>query len=154
MNGNLILATVLGAPIVAYFVGIHIGRVLRMRDHGWKIGVILASVIMGSAVTYFYWPPKRGIDLSGGVILVYEVDEEKTAPTPGQQEETGGAPVEPEGVDMGALVQALQRRINPTGVREVVILNEARDVRFIGNNHIDQRTVFVCLSHFHHLHTL
>ena len=60
MNDNAILSIVLGAPVVAYVLGVYIGRALRMKDHGWKIGVILATVSMGAAVTYFYGPPKRG----------------------------------------------------------------------------------------------
>lgn len=55
---------------------------------------------------------KRGVDLSGGVILIYEIDLEKTKGDDGQP---GGEP------DLDALVDALARRINPGGVKEVVI---------------------------------
>ena len=128
MKGSVVLATVLGAPVVAYFLGVYFGRLLRMRDHGWRIGLVLASLAMGTAVTYFFWPPKLGIDLSGGVILVYEVDEEASAPATAAERTAAEAPgadaqaaTRADQVDMAALVQALQRRINPTGVREVVI---------------------------------
>ncbi len=56
---------------------------------------------------------KRGVDLSGGVILIYEVDEEMTRSNVG-----AGGDVS---VDIDALVEALARRINPGGVKEVVI---------------------------------
>ena len=55
---------------------------------------------------------KQGVDLSGGVILIYEIDLEKTKDDSGQP---GGEP------DLDALVDALARRINPGGVKEVVI---------------------------------
>lgn len=56
---------------------------------------------------------KRGVDLSGGVILIYEVDEERTKDAAEGSEDSS--------VDIDALVEALARRINPGGVKEVVI---------------------------------
>jgi len=50
---------------------------------------------------------KLGIDLSGGVILVYEVDQSKKKPG--------------ESVDMDKLVAAVSRRVNPGGQKEVAI---------------------------------
>ena len=52
-------------------------------------------------------PLKLGIDLSGGVILVYEVDQTKKKPG--------------EVVDMDKLVAAVGRRVNPGGQKEVTI---------------------------------
>jgi len=56
---------------------------------------------------------KRGVDLSGGVILIYEVDETLS------QEAAGGEAGAK--VDIDALVEALAKRINPGGVKEIVI---------------------------------
>ena len=58
---------------------------------------------------------KRGVDLSGGVILIYEIDEELS------RESAGGADKAGEKVNIDALVEALARRINPGGVKEIVI---------------------------------
>ena len=57
--------------------------------------------------------PGLGIDLSGGTILVYEVDEEKTAANTAEQEGDGNF--------MPALIQALKNRIDPSGTKEIVI---------------------------------
>ena len=95
----LIILTVLAL----FFLGGVVGKRLRMPGYGWKIGIILLAIVSGLTITSLGWPPKLGIDLSGGVILVYEVDEKETE------------------VDMDALVTALKRRINPSGVKEVVI---------------------------------
>ena len=62
---------------------------------------------------------KRGVDLSGGVILVYEVDDERTAAQQGGEGDDDAAAEDR--VDIEALVEALGRRINPGGVKEVVI---------------------------------
>src|SRR6185369_5486372 len=61
----------------------------------------------GTAIVGLGWPPRLGVDLSGGVILVYEVD-------PGKKR-TG------EKIDMGELVSSISRRINPGGQKEVVV---------------------------------
>jgi SecD/SecF fusion protein len=120
MTGTMIFAIIVAATVLASLVGVFFARALRMRDYGWKIALILASVTLAAGVTYFLWPPKLGIDLSGGVILIYEVDQEKTAKSARTGEESELAPGQ-EQVDLSALVQALGRRINPSGVMEVVI---------------------------------
>ena len=68
---------------------------------------------------YAIFPPKEklktGIDLSGGTILVYEVNKGGTA---------AGS------VNLDELITALKRRINPEGVLDIPI-------RSIGNNRIE-----------------
>ena len=58
---------------------------------------------------------KRGVDLSGGVILIYEIDEELS------KENVSSDNQGDEKVNIEALVEALARRINPGGVKEIVI---------------------------------
>jgi SecD/SecF fusion protein len=84
-----------------------LGRKLRMPDHGWKIGVCLFSAAASIVILLMGPPLKLGIDLSGGVILVYEVDQTKKKPG--------------ESVDMDKLVAAVSRRVNPGGQKEVTI---------------------------------
>ncbi|MFZ5830037.1 MAG: protein translocase subunit SecD [Planctomycetota bacterium] len=107
MPGYLRLLAALAILIVPFVLGVALARQLRMRDYGWKIGVVLFALAFGAGVTYFGWPPKLGVDLSGGVILVYQVDP--------QQKETNKS------VDMDELISALSLRINPSGVREITI---------------------------------
>ena len=93
---------VLASVAFPFVIGSYVSNSLRMPDHGWKIGVILCSIFSASVITYFGWPPQLGIDLRGGVILVYEVKEDQD-------------------YEMPLLIQALKNRINPGGVKEVVI---------------------------------
>ena len=87
-----------------------------MKNYGLKFGLILALTIFGLASI---WPPKEklktGIDLSGGTILVYEVN--RTANAAGN-------------VNLDELITALKRRINPEGVLDIPIRN-------IGTNRIE-----------------
>ncbi len=64
----------------SFFLGSVIARYLRMRDFSFKIGLLLFTLFASLTVLLVGWPPKRGIDLSGGVVLVYEVDRELSQP--------------------------------------------------------------------------
>src|SRR5262249_41182361 len=61
----------------------------------------------------FFGEFKLGVDLKGGVILVYGVDRPATAA------------LNPEGRDdqwdMGQLIAVLTRRLNPEGLKEIVV---------------------------------
>ena len=65
---------------------------------------------------------KRGIDLSGGTILVYEVDQELSKQSRGSDAGPGRAKSD------SALAESLKRRIDPTDLLGVVIrpLGETR----------------------------
>ena len=69
------LLVAVGTLAVSFFLGEYLGKKLRMPDHGWKIGVCLFSLLASSAIVLMGPPFKLGVDLSGGVILVYEVDQ-------------------------------------------------------------------------------
>ena len=96
-----------GVFVVPLVLGHYISKAVRMPDQAWRIATVLFSSVAASAITWYGWPPKLGIDLSGGSILVYEVDE--------QSKEPGTI------VDMDKLVQAVTKRVNPGGVKEVTI---------------------------------
>ena len=69
---KLLLALVI--VVGSFALGPVIARWLKMPDYGAKIGLIVFTLLASVAVCILGWPPKRGIDLSGGVQLVYEVD--------------------------------------------------------------------------------
>ncbi len=92
--------------VLPFMLGSYLARRFRMPDYGWKISVVLLAITAGTVVTVFGWPPRLGIDLRGGVILIYEVDQEKKGDEP---------------VEMDKLVAAVSRRVNPGGQREVTV---------------------------------
>ncbi len=121
-----LLAIVLVGGVAAlligpFVIGGYLGKKLRMPDHGWKIGLILFSVacaivvitlsvlasrdatILGVKAKELGSELKLGIDLSGGVILVYEIDESV------------------DGEKMGQMITAIGKRVNPGGVKEISI---------------------------------
>ena len=51
-------------------LGFWLANVLRMRDYGWRLALILCSIGIGGVFLYSL-PLRLGVDLKGGVILVY-----------------------------------------------------------------------------------
>jgi SecD/SecF fusion protein len=86
-----------------------------MKDFAWRFALIGGFTLAG---IFALWPPEKklklGIDLSGGVILVYQVDTKSLPP----------------GFKMEELVSALKKRADPEGVKEIPI-------RQIGSHRIE-----------------
>jgi SecD/SecF fusion protein len=101
------LLVALAAVFVSFFLGNYLGKKLRMPDHGWKIGLILFCLLSSVAILLMGPPLKLGIDLRGGALLVYEVDQTKKRAD--------------QAVNMDDLIDAIKRRVNPGGQKEVTI---------------------------------
>ncbi len=147
MQSSLVLLTLFAIVVIAFLVGNYVARSYRMPETGWKVSLILAVLGFAGVILWTSWPPKQGIDLKGGVILIYEVDEDLTAQA-ARQRQTAGTEQAPKSdeeaaqelaedevdrfgqIDMPALIQALSRRINPGGVQEIV-------VRRYGDNQVE-----------------
>ncbi len=121
-----VLALILVLPFV---LGTLIARGLRMRGYEFRIGIVIASITLALFVMYRAWDWKQdrfriplGVDLKGGVILIYEIETSNT-PTPGaaKAKSKKESPDETPDFHMGDLVQALTNRINPSGTKEIVI---------------------------------
>ena len=83
-----------------------------MPDAGNRFGFIILAVV-ASTLTLANKFPGLGVDLSGGTILVYEMDKEKLAEF---SEQGGGSRITSED-----LIEPLSRRLNPSGTKEIVI---------------------------------
>lgn len=93
---------------VPFLLGGYLGKKLRMYDHGWKIGLSLFTLFASVVILVMGPPFKLGVDLSGGAILIYEVDQ--------TQKKHADQPV-----DMDKLIASISRRVNPGGQKEVTI---------------------------------
>ena len=69
----LILFLIFAVPIG---LGRGIASMVRMREYSWKIALIIFSALTASIVLMSR-EPNLGIDLGGGTILEYEVDQQK-----------------------------------------------------------------------------
>jgi len=69
----LALLTILVPTILSWFLA----KALRASDMWGRLATVLTALVAGLAIIALGWPPRLGIDLKGGVILVYEVDGSK-----------------------------------------------------------------------------
>ncbi|MEY3206083.1 MAG: hypothetical protein RLZZ21_2414, partial [Planctomycetota bacterium] len=69
----LALATVAVPTFLAWVIA----KRFRASDMWGRIAAVLTAAAAGGLITWMGWPPRLGIDLKGGVILVYEVDTSK-----------------------------------------------------------------------------
>jgi len=108
-NELWITAIAIAVPIM---LGIYLAKAVRMADYGWKLALIFGSISCASVVVVLGLAsgnaPKLGIDLNGGVILIYEI-----ASDPEQSEA--------ERVTATDVVGPLRQRINPAGVSEIIV---------------------------------
>ncbi len=104
-----------GTVVLSGLLGHWLARAWRLNDYGMSLSVVIGSVALAAAVCILLWPPKLGIDLSGGVILIYEIDREATAL---QQDAQDGPRRQVTSAD---IVPAIQMRLNPSGLEDVVV---------------------------------
>ncbi len=119
----LFLLVVVGAFVLAAVMA----SWLRLREYQTALTIIFLSLFASAAVIGSTWPPKLGIDLKGGVYLVYEVEEESkdtvaAATAPDMRDDSDATATGTlSKSQMDKLVAAISRRINPGGVKELVI---------------------------------
>jgi SecD/SecF fusion protein len=99
-----LLLLCIALPIPA-LLGIWLAKWLRMKDYGWKLAVIFCA-LSSAAVIVSTGRLNLGVDLKGGVILIYEIDREA---------------LRGEDIDWGRLIQSITNRINPAGTKEIVV---------------------------------
>lgn len=98
--------------IASFVLGVMMGKWLRLKEMGWKFGLIIGSCLAAVAIIGL-GEFKLGVDLQGGVILVYEVDVEQTNKLLPADKRND--------FDMTAVTETLKRRLNPDGLKELVI---------------------------------
>uniref|UniRef100_A0A7C2JZK5 Multifunctional fusion protein n=1 Tax=Schlesneria paludicola TaxID=360056 RepID=A0A7C2JZK5_9PLAN len=115
--------------VLPFVVGQLLGQALKLKEFGFKIGVVLFSIALATApFIYNAIMPQHswtdaialGIDLAGGTNLIYAVDREQAA--------KDGKAVDSATLDK--MVGAVGRRINPSGAEEVT-------VRRVGDDRIE-----------------
>ncbi len=129
--GSLLMALLFALLVfvLPFILGNWISKAIRMPSHANSLGIILAAVI-GAGLILWRGELRKGPDISGGTILVYEIDRSVQ-----------------DGSDLSArasatqLVPALTDRLNPTGTKEIVIRPYGEDQIEIIVPQVDQLEV-------------
>ena len=109
VNQYLVLALVVAAFVVPFVLGRLLASALRSPGSARGLGLILFALIGSGLIVYFGWPPRRGVDLKGGVILVYQVKSETDA--------SGKTTA----VDINKVASDIGIRLNQTGMENIEV---------------------------------
>lgn len=100
---------------VCFYIGKLLAGAWRMPDYATRIGVILTAIALSGLLIATKWPPRFGVDLSGGINMIGQLDlgvwgkQDAVSPT-GQTKVTANQ-----------IIPTLRERVDPSGVKEIVI---------------------------------
>ncbi|MDR1270563.1 MAG: hypothetical protein LBK82_13660, partial [Planctomycetaceae bacterium] len=101
-----------------FFAGQYFAKIWRLPEHNIKIFIVLLAFLGSIAAVGLGWHRLTlGIDLQGGVVLIYDAIPIRTS----GDADNGGVSETPQSLDMDKLTRAITKRINPGGVREISI---------------------------------
>lgn len=130
-NGFNSLMIFFGALILIFVVPIFLGSILSklldMPKHNTALGITLGVVITCGLVLGF-GKLQKGVDISGGTILLYEVDASELAQPINPDEPMVNT--NRQTIDINAVAVALRERLNPGGQKEL-------SIRGYGQNQIE-----------------
>ncbi len=104
--------------IGSFYAGQTLSKAWRLPDHSFRIFLLLFVFFGSVAASILGWHRLTlGIDLRGGVVLVYDAVpiKDRVSTDPNAPGSASG------GIDMDQLTRAIAKRINPAGVREIAI---------------------------------
>ena len=111
-----------GALILIFFLPIFLGSILSktlaMPKHATKLGITL-GVVIACALVLSFGSLRKGVDISGGTILLYEIDESELAQSINPDEAMANSSRIT--VSSADVVPALSERLNPGGQKELSI---------------------------------
>jgi SecD/SecF fusion protein len=124
------VATVIALIVVPIIVGGALARKLRMPDYGWRFALAIGS-LAAAIVVLVEGEIKLGPDLSGGITLIYELQDqgETDVRRPGDaadadaSKDTDGDGVADSDRDekLAKIISTLSKRIDPSGTKEISI---------------------------------
>ena len=119
--GVMTMVVLLLSVCAPYLFAKLLGERLRAPEFVWRLTFVLTTVcvavfvVMPKPAEYGVgWPPKYGVDLQGGVNLIYQFEMD---PSSGSD---GGRPMTRSEIQ-SALVGELSKRINPSGTSDIVV---------------------------------
>lgn len=124
ISGFMMLALVIAIFVVPMFIGGWLAKSFRMPDYGWKFAVAIGT-LAAAAVVVYQGEVKYGPDLSGGITLIYELQDTTIDADDLEDDGSGESFAERSTRAKRQLVKqligALSERVDPSGTKEVTI---------------------------------
>ena len=107
------------ALIAVWWLAHQIAKAIKMPNYGSRLATIGLSAAIAGIFILNGWPPKLGVDLSGGVNIIGQLNlSEFNDPD---------APFGTEGVTAEDIIPNLLKRVDPSGTKEILIRALGRD---------------------------
>lgn len=118
------LLLVVAIFVLPILIGNWLAKSFRMPEYSWKFAVALGTVAAAGLVVWL-GNIKYGPDLSGGMTLIYELQDTSVDPDEMGEELSGQTPADRSATAKKAkvkqLIAALTERVDPSGTKEVTI---------------------------------
>lgn len=124
ISGFMMLALVIAIFVLPMFIGGWLAKSFRMPDYGWKFAVAIGT-LAAAAVVVYQGEVKYGPDLSGGITLIYEL-QDTTIDAEDLEDDGSGESFSERSTRakrqlVKQLIGALSERVDPSGTKEVTI---------------------------------
>ena len=119
LPGFMLLGIVIALFVVPMLLGSYLAKRLRMPDYGWKFALAIGS-LLAAAVVIYEGEIKYGPDLSGGITLIYELQDTAGLTDDGEDSQ-GDQSTSSRSQLVRQLIAALGERVDPSGTKEVSI---------------------------------
>ncbi len=125
LPGFMLLGIVIALFVVPLMLGNYFSKSLRMPDYSWKFALAIGT-LAAAAVVVYQGEIKFGPDLSGGITLIYEL-QDTSAESADELEDDGSGESFAERSTRAKrqlvkqLIGALSERVDPSGTKEVTI---------------------------------
>ena len=124
LSGYVVLAIIIALFVVPMWISNRLSKRLRMPDHSWKFATAMITLLAAGLVVWqavLHDGIKFGPDLSGGIILIYELQDTSLVQDEGDQDDADKDPARDERQTVQQLIGALSERVDPSGTKEVTI---------------------------------
>ena len=125
LPGFLLLGIVIALFVLPMLIGGFLSKSFRMPDYSWKFALAIGS-LAAAAVVIYQGEIKYGPDLSGGITLIYELqdtsaDRQEDLEDDGSGESFAERSTRAKRQLVKQLIGALSERVDPSGTKEVTI---------------------------------
>ncbi len=123
MSGYAMLGIVIAVFVLPMLIGGWLSKAVRMPDYSWKFAVAIGT-LAAAAVIVWQGSVKYGPDLSGGMTLIYELQDTTVDPEDVDDDGAAGGPSQSGRAKrelVSQLIAALSERVDPSGTKEVTI---------------------------------
>ena len=115
LSGMLLFLLLIAAVVGGIFLARFVTGSLKVSEYSGRAAVVAVSILVALLMIYSKWPPKFGVDLSGGINMIGSLNLKEI-------DGRNGKPPRAEDI-----IPVLMNRVNPSGTEEIMIRPLGKD---------------------------